>query len=69
MLCAGKYKGGANDACEGDSGGPLVCMAKSGIWELVGVVSWGVGCASKDRYGVYTNMKELKGWVKSTINS
>ncbi|KXJ23520.1 Plasma kallikrein [Exaiptasia diaphana] len=69
MLCAGKAKGGANDACEGDSGGPLSCMASSGAWELAGVVSWGVGCASKDRYGVYANMENLKGWIKRVVHS
>ena len=39
MICAG-VAGGGKDACEGDSVGPLVVGG-----QLVGIVSWGVGCA------------------------
>ncbi|XP_055599763.1 trypsin 3A1-like [Uranotaenia lowii] len=61
MFCAG-YPGGKKDACTGDSGGPFVLNR-----ELVGIVSWGVGCADGRYPGVYTNVLEVKDWIKSHI--
>merc|ERR1712213_66031 len=43
------------DACTGDGGSPLVCQRLSGRWTVVGLVTWGVGCAS-DVPGVYARM-------------
>ncbi|XP_065063795.1 plasma kallikrein-like isoform X2 [Rhopilema esculentum] len=67
MICAG-YKDGGIDACQGDSGGPFVC-SKGGRFNLVGVVSWGRGCARKNLYGVYAKVSSYTDWIKSKIAS
>jgi len=66
MICAG-FKEGVKDACLGDSGGPLFERPPKtgGKHTQVGIVSWGEGCAKKDRPGVYTNLHEVIQWVYS----
>ncbi|MEV4438198.1 serine protease [Streptomyces sp. NPDC049577] len=61
MLCAGLPAGG-KDACQGDSGGPLVAGGR-----LVGLVSWGNGCALPGRPGVYTRMASVATLVQQHL--
>lgn len=66
MICAGLQQGG-KDSCQGDSGGPLLA-GMGADRKLVGVVSWGEGCARPDKYGVYGKVSSAIPWINQTAN-
>lgn len=68
-LCAG-FEEGKKDACQGDSGGPLII-----VWDendistqfLVGVTSWGIGCARQGKFGVWVRTSTIIPWLTQNI--
>jgi len=67
-ICAGVLGKGKIDACSGDSGGPLAWIdTKAEEVKLIGVVSWGFGCAKSDSPGVFGRVTSVLDWIKETI--
>lgn len=67
MICAGVPQGG-KDACQGDSGGPLFTFNSQAEPILVGVVSWGKGCARAGLPGVYSRVSTVHDFVSEYVN-
>merc|ERR1712013_741375 len=55
------------DTCQGDSGGPLA-VPENGKYTLVGVVSYGMGCASSSP-GIYARVQNYRPWSKNLVAS
>ena len=53
---------------QGDSGGPLTVRDADGTFRLVGLSSWGFGCAS-GYPGVYSRVGYYVNWIEAIINS
>ncbi|KAG8452120.1 hypothetical protein GDO86_004060 [Hymenochirus boettgeri] len=65
MFCAG-FIDGSKDSCKGDSGSPHATQYKD-TYFLTGIVSWGLGCAKKEKYGVYTRVSRYIDWIDEHV--
>lgn len=63
MVCAGDA-GGRMDACYGDSGGPLIAGDR-----LIGVTSWGSGCARQGAPGVYSRVASYASEIEQQLEN
>jgi trypsin len=73
-LCNANYDGDVNDgtmfcarnpgkdSCQGDSGGPIF-QTIDGVQTVVGIVSWGRGCAQSAYPGVYARTSAVSTWI------
>ncbi|NBX23290.1 MAG: hypothetical protein EBR52_04130, partial [Microbacteriaceae bacterium] len=69
MLCAGTVAFD-RDTCQGDSGGPLAAnKGATGTvpWFLVGITSYGNGCANGQDPGVYTEVFNYVSWINQKV--
>ena len=65
MLCAWDE---GKDACVGDSGGPIIVSGDDAATDVqVGVVSYGVGCASPDFPGIYSRLSDQMEWIDKWV--
>ncbi|XP_068228441.1 phenoloxidase-activating factor 2-like [Palaemon carinicauda] len=64
FICAGGVAG--KDACTGDGGAPLVCPSSRG-WTVVGLVAWGIGCATGELPGVYVNVPNYIDFIRQYV--
>lgn len=62
MFCAGLAEGG-KDSCQGDSGGPIVDTSNT----VIGIVSWGEGCAQPNYSGVYARVGTLRSYIDGQL--
>lgn len=63
MFCA---MAPGKDSCQGDSGGPAFEVLRED--RVVGIVSFGIGCARPGFPGVYTAANNYIGWINDTIH-
>ena len=64
MFCAGQT---GKDSCQGDSGGPITSIDNT---TLIGIVSWGDGCALPLKPGVYARVgnAEINDFITQTAS-
>ncbi|MFC3854150.1 serine protease [Salinispirillum marinum] len=70
MICAGgsSLLDQGQDTCQGDSGGPLVYV-EGGTPYIVGITSFGSGCAELGIPGVYARVSAFIDWINAMTPS
>ncbi|XP_037074941.1 venom protease-like [Pollicipes pollicipes] len=66
-ICAGSRDDKPRDACRGDSGGPLMVQLPDGSYQLIGIVSTGVGCGNPKFPGIYTKVSSYIDWILGNL--
>ncbi|XP_052742400.1 serine protease Hayan [Bicyclus anynana] len=75
QLCAGD-SAGRIDTCKGDSGGPLqtrIPLRRSStllqwkLYQIVGVTSFGFGCARPNTPSIYTRVASFVSWIENIV--
>ena len=61
MICGGES---GVDTCQGDSGGPLIANINE-KYTLVGVTSFGLGCAMQNSPGVYVRVSSFIDFINN----
>ena len=64
QLCAGAGQG---ETCVGDSGSPLVVQDRRGADRVIGLVSFGSGCAGEQPVTIYTRVSAYADWIAETM--
>ncbi|XP_043488646.1 serine protease snake-like isoform X2 [Polistes fuscatus] len=71
MICAGELNstGDIKDTCQGDSGGPLQILHPrySCLYQVIGITSFGEGCAILNSPGVYTRVSYYLNWIEDIV--
>ncbi|CAG0923584.1 unnamed protein product [Notodromas monacha] len=67
VICALDQEGGS-DACQGDSGGPMNMLDEDTCtYDIVGIVSKGVGCGSRIFPGLYSDVYYHLSWIERIV--
>ncbi|XP_037071092.1 proclotting enzyme-like [Pollicipes pollicipes] len=68
-ICASSGDDKPRDACRGDSGGPLMVQLPDGSYQLIGIISTGVGCGNANFPGIYTKVSSYIDWILDSLDA
>lgn len=54
--------------CYEITGEPLVCTSDSGIWYLVGMMSWGPGCKKNESPPIFQHISPYQQWIWDSLS-